>query len=74
MTDAPVPAASFRKSTVREYFESIVIAVILAFFIRISIEIHNILFMGQIASIFRLHDTDAGFLGARWNGRNQTRK
>src|ERR1051325_8270927 len=29
-----VPAPAFRKSTAREYFESIVIAVILAFFIR----------------------------------------
>src|ERR1044071_7355465 len=29
-----VPAPSFKKSTLREYFESIVIAVILAFFIR----------------------------------------
>ena len=34
MTDPRVPETSFRKSTVREYFESIVIAVILAFFIR----------------------------------------
>src|SRR6476660_6272086 len=34
-TAVPVPApASFKKSTLREYFESIVIAVILALFIR----------------------------------------
>jgi signal peptidase I len=31
---APAPATTFRKSTLREYFESIVIAVILALFIR----------------------------------------
>ena len=31
---SPAAAASFRKSTIREYFESIVIAVILALFIR----------------------------------------
>ena len=34
MIDQRAPAAPYRKSTVREYFESIVIAVILAFFIR----------------------------------------
>ena len=34
MTKVQKSAPSFRKSTVREYFESIVIAVILALFIR----------------------------------------
>jgi len=33
-TAAPVPPAPYRKSTVREYFESIAIAVILALFVR----------------------------------------
>src|SRR4029434_9346052 len=33
-TESQMPAATFHKSTVREYFESIVIAVILALFVR----------------------------------------